>query len=150
MNEVGVRELKNQATEIIREVREQQAEYIITYRGKPVARIVPFAQTQSVVYSDSPAADERVAEAPSWEALNDLRQEIAKAGQGRPSALETLLAMRRERDESLRKSHTLDNHGQRHEAQQDAWRAMDWLRQEIARQWKTDLTAVEAVDEQRR
>lgn len=33
MNEIGVRELKNQATKIIRQVREQQAEYVITYLG---------------------------------------------------------------------------------------------------------------------
>jgi prevent-host-death family protein len=42
--EIGVRELKNQATEILREVREQQVEYIVTYHGKPVARILPFTK----------------------------------------------------------------------------------------------------------
>ena len=34
---VGVRELKNRATEIVRHVREDRAEYIITYYGRPVA-----------------------------------------------------------------------------------------------------------------
>ena len=41
MAEVGVRELKNRASEIIRAVREERVEYVITYRGKPVARLVP-------------------------------------------------------------------------------------------------------------
>jgi prevent-host-death family protein len=38
---VGVRELKNRATEIVRQVRENQAEYVITYYGRPVAVLLP-------------------------------------------------------------------------------------------------------------
>ncbi len=41
MPNIGVRELKNQATQILRAVREQQAEYIVTYHGKPIARLLP-------------------------------------------------------------------------------------------------------------
>lgn len=37
MPSIGVRELKNQANEIVRSVREEQAEYIVTYHGEPVA-----------------------------------------------------------------------------------------------------------------
>jgi prevent-host-death family protein len=44
MLEIGIRELKNQASEIVRAVRERRAEYVITHRGKPVAMIVPFAE----------------------------------------------------------------------------------------------------------
>ncbi|MBC8496203.1 MAG: type II toxin-antitoxin system prevent-host-death family antitoxin [Anaerolineales bacterium] len=39
---IGIRELKNQATRILREVREETAEYIVTLRGEPVAVIRPF------------------------------------------------------------------------------------------------------------
>ena len=41
MPQVGIRELKNETSEIIRAVREEQAEYIVTYRGRPVAVILP-------------------------------------------------------------------------------------------------------------
>jgi len=35
--EIGVRELKNQTSRILRAVQEESAEYIVTVRGKPVA-----------------------------------------------------------------------------------------------------------------
>lgn len=41
-NKIGVRELKNQASRIIRTVREEMSEYIITVQGKPVAILRPF------------------------------------------------------------------------------------------------------------
>ncbi|MBI4539503.1 MAG: type II toxin-antitoxin system Phd/YefM family antitoxin [Gemmatimonadetes bacterium] len=34
---VGIRELKNRTSEIVREVRESRAEYLVTVRGEPVA-----------------------------------------------------------------------------------------------------------------
>ncbi len=37
MPRVRVRELKNQTSEILRAVREERAEYIITYQGRPMA-----------------------------------------------------------------------------------------------------------------
>lgn len=41
MPEIGVRQLKNEASEIIRAVREEKVEYIITLRGQPVAVLRP-------------------------------------------------------------------------------------------------------------
>jgi len=41
MPNVGVKELKDQATEILRNVREEQAQYIVTYHGRPVAVLLP-------------------------------------------------------------------------------------------------------------
>jgi prevent-host-death family protein len=41
MPDVGVRELKAHASEIIREVREEQAQYVITYPGRPVGLLTP-------------------------------------------------------------------------------------------------------------
>ncbi len=38
---IGVRELREQATKIIRRVREEKAEYIITYQGRPIAILMP-------------------------------------------------------------------------------------------------------------
>jgi prevent-host-death family protein len=39
---IGVRELKNEATRVVREILETQAEYIVTVRGEPAAVIRPF------------------------------------------------------------------------------------------------------------
>jgi prevent-host-death family protein len=39
--EVGIRELKQQASEIVRRVREKKEVITITYRGKAVAKLVP-------------------------------------------------------------------------------------------------------------
>jgi prevent-host-death family protein len=44
VREVGIRELKEHASEILREVREQQAEFVVTHRGRVVARLVPAGQ----------------------------------------------------------------------------------------------------------
>lgn len=38
---IGVRELREQTSEVIRRVREEQAEYVITYQGRPVAVLLP-------------------------------------------------------------------------------------------------------------
>jgi prevent-host-death family protein len=43
---IGIRELKANASEIVRTVREERVEYVITHRGKPVAMIVPFQAEQ--------------------------------------------------------------------------------------------------------
>lgn len=45
---VGVRQLKNEATQIVREVRETGAEYVITVSGEPVAKLVPLAREESL------------------------------------------------------------------------------------------------------
>lgn len=41
---IGVRELKNQTSQIVRAVREDMAEYIITLHGKPVAVLRPITE----------------------------------------------------------------------------------------------------------
>ncbi len=38
---IGVQELRDRAAEVLRQVRETHAEYIITYQGKPVALLLP-------------------------------------------------------------------------------------------------------------
>ena len=75
MPRVGVRELKNQTTEILRDVRENRAEYVITYRGRPVAVLLPVSEAWLE------AETRRVVEAATsgknvWTELEALRQEI--------------------------------------------------------------------------
>lgn len=42
--EIGVRELKTRTSEIVREVRDRHARYVITHRGRPVGVLLPFAE----------------------------------------------------------------------------------------------------------
>jgi prevent-host-death family protein len=44
MPQVGIRELRDRASEILRQVREEKNEYIITYQGAPVALLIPVDQ----------------------------------------------------------------------------------------------------------
>ena len=41
MREIGVRELKIRASEIVRNVRERRTRYVITYHGRPVGVLAP-------------------------------------------------------------------------------------------------------------
>ncbi len=41
MTEIGIRELKQRTSEILRHVREERESVAITYRGRVVARLVP-------------------------------------------------------------------------------------------------------------
>lgn len=43
--EIGVRQLKNEAPRILSEVRENEAEYLVTRHGKPVAVISPVSDS---------------------------------------------------------------------------------------------------------
>ncbi len=44
MTMIGVRELRQQTSELLRKLREEKAEYIITYQGQPVALLLPLDQ----------------------------------------------------------------------------------------------------------
>jgi prevent-host-death family protein len=84
MEEIGIRELKTRASEVVRAVKEKRARYVITQRGKPAALLVPMdAQIQKE------DADE------VWERLEKLGEEIAKGWQSEKSAVEILSEMRR-------------------------------------------------------
>lgn len=43
MKTIGVRQLKNEATQIVRTVKEQHALYVITVNGQPVATLRPYS-----------------------------------------------------------------------------------------------------------
>jgi len=47
-NIIGVRELKNQASRVLRTIREEMAEYVITLRGEPVAILRPLTEKETL------------------------------------------------------------------------------------------------------
>ncbi len=70
---IGVRELREQASEVIRRVREERAEYVITYQGRPVAVLLPLnverAEEEMVLASKRAISD-------SWEQYERLAKDL--------------------------------------------------------------------------
>jgi prevent-host-death family protein len=85
MPEIGVRELKTHASEIVRTVRDEHARYVVTYRGRPVGVLLPLDETE--VDPDEEAA--------AWEELVALGEEIGQGWQSPLSSAELLSEMRR-------------------------------------------------------
>ena len=86
MREIGVRELKVKASEIIRSVRQRRARYIITYRGRPVGLLAPLDQEPSrAAFGESTA----------WDELTRLGQEIGRGWPTSVSSADVLAEMRR-------------------------------------------------------
>jgi prevent-host-death family protein len=94
MPRVGIRELKNDASEIIRAVREERAEYVVTLRGRPVAFIVPVDEGRQEAEDERRAARLRE-NAAFWERMAALRAEIGSKWQSDKTGVELLEEMRR-------------------------------------------------------
>ncbi len=88
MPSVSVRELKGQLSRILRDVREGQKEYLVTYRGRVVARISP------VVPAEQRVEAKRVRQV--MRSLDQLAAEIGKKWPEGVSAVEAVREARRE------------------------------------------------------
>lgn len=90
MQDIGVRELKTRASEIMRNVRKRRARYVITYRGRPVGMLTPLEQAP-IVGSDSVAesADE------VWAELTRLGEQISQGWRSPQTSADLLSTMRR-------------------------------------------------------
>ena len=86
MEEVGVRELKQRASEILRGVRETKKAVTITYRGRAVARLVPVEDAQAIR-----AKTEAV-----WADMDELAREISDQWSAAESAVKAVREQRRE------------------------------------------------------
>ena len=86
MAEVGIRELKQQASEILRRVREKKEIITITYRGKAVAKLVPVESLE----------DKRAEAAAVWAEMEELAREIGRHWPPGVSAAEVVSEQRRE------------------------------------------------------
>lgn len=91
---VGVRELKNDASEIIRTVREERAEYVVTYRGQPVAVILPVAESVRQVQNDQVVAATQPDD-DFWARLDALGREIDAQWKSDKTAVELISEQRR-------------------------------------------------------
>lgn len=92
MEEIGIRELKNHTSHIVRRVREEAAEYVITYHGQPVAIL------RSIQVEDAKSLQKQK----SLESVQNLLQLGAQLSQSNPtaaSAVSTLAEMREEENQ---------------------------------------------------
>lgn len=94
MPQIGIRELKNEASEIIRAVREEGVEYVVTHRGQPVAVILPLEEGWREAEAKRAAAAVR-ANAQFWDRLEALGAEIDAKWQSDKSAVELIEEQRR-------------------------------------------------------
>lgn len=86
MRSVGIRELKEQASQILRQVREERAPIDVTMRGQVIARIVPVEQT--------PLGGAEAASV--WAEIDALAAEIGARWPREVAALDTVNDVRRE------------------------------------------------------
>lgn len=84
MTEIGVRELKEKTSEIIRRVRDDKESFDITYRGRVVASIVPSGQRPKRAFEEI------------WADLDDLAEEIGKEWPEGVTAVEAVREQRRD------------------------------------------------------
>lgn len=82
--EIGIRELKSRASEVVRAVKEERARYVVTQRGKPVAVIIPMDAIPPEKNEDD-----------GWERLLAIRASLGKEKGIKKSSLEILSEMRR-------------------------------------------------------
>jgi prevent-host-death family protein len=82
--EIGIRELKSRASEVVRAVKEERARYVVTQRGKPVAVIVPMDAVPPEKMEDD-----------GWERLLAIRAKLGTEKGKKKSSLEILSEMRR-------------------------------------------------------
>ena len=91
MPSIGIRTLKTQASEIMRNVRERRARYVITYHGQPVGLLMPLEQPMP----EAPTETDPTAAAPAWDELTRLGEEIGRGWRSPLSSTELLSEMRR-------------------------------------------------------
>ncbi len=92
MPDIGMRELKARASEIIRTVREKRAQYVVTHRGRPVAILMPLENPHAL--SSTSTAQTESSES-AWDELNRLGEEIGREWRSEKSSLEILSETRR-------------------------------------------------------
>ena len=82
---VGVRELKQHTTKILRQVRQRSVEVQITYHGQIIARLLPVRLTKPTLPRRSPV----------WTDLDELAAEIGARWPAKVSAVDAVREGRR-------------------------------------------------------
>jgi prevent-host-death family protein len=86
--EIGVRDLKNHASRVLRAVRDDQSEYVVTLRGEPVAVLRPLDDAERRRLRQSEIED-ALAE------MRSLAADVAEAWTSESTAVELVSEQRR-------------------------------------------------------
>jgi len=89
---IGVRELRQRTAEVLRQVREEQAEYVITYQGRPIALLLPL-DAEAVEAAMVEASKQAVAG--GWEAYARAAEQVRRAWPAERKTQEVLDEVRR-------------------------------------------------------
>lgn len=89
---IGVRELREHTTEVLRHVREEKAEYVVTYQGRPVALLLP-VNMETMEAAMIEAGKQSVVG--GWEAYARLAEQARKAWLTEQSSQDLLDEIRR-------------------------------------------------------
>jgi prevent-host-death family protein len=87
--EISIRELKNQTSSIVRQVREESAKYMITHDGRPVAILRP-------INDEDTAAMERQQAIEAWHKMLEIGRTIDENEPEAESAVSILSTLRDE------------------------------------------------------
>lgn len=88
MPEVGIRELKAKASQILDNVRERGARYVITRRGRPVGLLVPIERVVPPASGSPPSTE-------VWQELERLGEEMGRRWSSDESSQEIVSELRR-------------------------------------------------------
>jgi antitoxin (DNA-binding transcriptional repressor) of toxin-antitoxin stability system len=88
--QVGVRELKTHAARIVREVREAQASYLVTHRGRAVGLILPLGAPAAPAI-----APDDVSATTAWDAFLRAGRRLERRFRPGVSGVRALARMRR-------------------------------------------------------
>ncbi len=90
--QIGIRELKNQTSSIVRQVREQAAEYVITHHGQPVAILRPIRAEDTEKLQNQASLE-------AMQRLLELGELLTESNPSAESAVELLSEMREEENQ---------------------------------------------------
>ena len=88
IKKIGIRELKNKTSKVLKRVREDMVEYVVTLRGEPIAVLRPLNQEDSE-HLHQESIKEEIAN------LKSLSKEIAESWTSEKSAVELVEEQRR-------------------------------------------------------
>lgn len=94
LKQIGIRELKNQTSDVIRQVREEAAEYVITHHGQPVAILRPIRVAEAEALQKQKSIE-------AWQNLLELGALLSESNPSARSAVEILTEMREEENQWL-------------------------------------------------
>ena len=89
---VGVRELRERTSEVLRQVREEGIEYVITYQGRPIAMLLPVdaERAEAAIVQAS-----KIGVTGGWETYAQLAEQVRQAWPTEQSTQELLDEIRR-------------------------------------------------------